>query len=562
MLHMLIEFSGSFRTSLLTIIFPLILFFYFYIVPTSIPIQSNITPPEGSSPSNYPSFVKTSNAPKSPQPAIPAHIQNPIKATECSAPSLFAEERDHVAEGISEMKKLGTAMYADPGKEVYAQNILMEDWDFLERWEQGETRYTKLIDKAMEKSNRARSRVERNKRLYSLETEEEWLEFMFEADDEDLPPLTKFAQSYIYERQHPKSCQAMDNDYGFVVMNKFPVDEAYGLGAVFQSVATFMSYSLRTGRTLVYTQNPPGQRFITESPECGRSLDCIFHKISPCSPYNSTIQGTNPKTVYLPATGENVPPPSYFQTNPDSVPPLLGYLLQREHPTMTQPAMKYWWRTQATAYIMRLNKQSLRHLYRLRTSNTMQHGLHVYPHPVTGELQHKKVPFTFPLGTSSASTRLKAAKSCWAVHVRHGDKGIEMALRPLESYLVPLQAAIVTNPLSALSNCAFISTEDPEVLEQIQDIHDLLPSFVKTRPFSGGFTYYWSGIYRMNDSPEGQLKGFTGEDGNGGWNGIKGTRTELTLQWLSQAVMQGEAAGWVGTRGVSQPALQTLATAK
>ncbi|RPA77734.1 hypothetical protein BJ508DRAFT_212629 [Ascobolus immersus RN42] len=403
-----------------------------------------------------------------------------------------------------------------------------------------------MLDNALKKQGRARTRVERNKRVYELETEEQWLEFIFEADDEDLPPLTKFAQSYIYERQHPQSCTKHPG--GLVIQNKFPVDKAYGLGAVFQSVATDLAYALRTGRTLVYTNNPPGQRFITPSPECGHSLDCIFHKISSCSPFNSTTLGDNPRNVYLPASGAHPPPPSYYETNPESIPPLLGYLLRRENPDITHPAMKYWWRTQAMAYVMRLNKKSLQHLYKFRTDSTKQHGIHVYQ-DASGQTKRKDVPFTFPLGASSSTRRFKADKSCWAIHVRHGDKSIEMALRPLESYLLPLQASIVTNPLSSLSNCAFISTEDPEVLEQIKDIHNLLPEFVKTRSVKSGFTYYWSDIFRINGSPEAQLTGFTGEDGNGGWNGVKGTRTELTLMWLGQAIMQGEAAGFVGTRG-------------
>src|SRR5690606_13330640 len=206
-------FLSSCRSSLLTIVFPFILFLYFYCIPTSVPISQPSLPAVS---------ISSPNTVSSTLPLQPQHTGPLLKEKqyECSTPSLFADEPDSAAENLNKMKKIGTMYQKDPAAEIFEQNISIEDWDFLEEWEQGDSQYISMIEKAMQRSNRARTRIERNKRVYKLETELDWLEFIFEADDEDLPPLTKFAQSYIYERQHPKNCKEHPN--GFVIQNKFP----------------------------------------------------------------------------------------------------------------------------------------------------------------------------------------------------------------------------------------------------------------------------------------------------------------------------------------------------
>lgn len=126
-----------------------------------------------------------------------------------------------------------------------------------------------------------------------------------------------------------------------------------------------------------------------------------------------------------------------------------------------------------------------------------------------------------------------------------------MRLVPFNDYVVRAEKFTEENPLGSWKR-AFLSTEDPNVIEQMKSMARVTPFL-----YSGSnarWTWYWSGIPSMfivrllqtqlteisglNTSPETQLREF-------------GNRTDLTIKWLLQLVMAIECDVFVGTRGVS-----------
>lgn len=371
-------------------------------------------------------------------------------------------------------------------------------------------------------------RMKRIRALYSLRTEADWLKFIEEGNSDGMAPFTKFAQKYIYEHQHPKNCEGKR----LLVMRKFPVDESFGIGAIAQAVGVNLAMALMTGRILVYDTPSPGSRFISDptSSTCGASWDCIFHKISSCKapprvkppspkpgdPLAPLIFADDAPVVYLPA--EQGTPALYFRTPSSTIPPLLHKLLRKMDPHITEAKMKYWWRAQAAAYVMRPNAVAMERLKTLRTDTSLNRGL------IVTEEGSTAVDMPFPLPDGS-----------WSMHVRHGDKGIEMGLVPFLQYASAAERYISENPLSS-QKIAFISTEDSEVVELAKKTSRVLSN--KLPSAQDGWTWYWSEIQRLNASPEDQLV-------------ASGNRTEMTLNWVFQLLTAVEADGFVGTKGVS-----------
>ncbi|EGX44419.1 hypothetical protein AOL_s00193g1 [Orbilia oligospora ATCC 24927] len=141
--------------------------------------------------------------------------------------------------------------------------------------------------------------------------------------------------------------------------------------------------------------------------------------------------------------------------------------------------LKYWWRAQAAAYIMRFNRNTSRRLKQFRLGeDTKQLGLHW---DVNGDPRNVDVPFPLPEGTIS-------------MHVRHGDKGSEMRLVPFNDYVVRAEKFSAENPLGNWKR-AFLSTEDPNVIEQMKTMARITPF-----SYSGSnsrWTWYWTDIPSM-----------------------------------------------------------------
>lgn len=327
-----------------------------------------------------------------------------------------------------------------------------------------------------------------------------------------------------------------------------------GLGAIVAAISTSLSVALRTDRILVYNvTNAPGTHFISPPADsngtnCGRSFDCIFLPLSNCTLPNVSIEtdADEPRVLAYPL--QTIAAQRYFMSHPHSLPAIFVEALKRYYlkmpgarpgnqlwDSMTFDATRYWWRSQAAAYIMRPKKTTMEHLASMRLNKAGRKGKYQLPLnrgwecPTENTPECKTTPMPFPLPRGSFS-----------MHVRHGDKGIEMKLVDLPRYVKAAEDFVKRNPLG-YSYTGFISTEDPNVLVEAKQLSLTYPK--PETPTEGWskpakWTWYWSDIPRLNVGPEEQLTRLGG-----------GNRTEMTLGWMLQLMIALEADGWVGTRG-------------
>jgi hypothetical protein len=228
-----------------------------------------------------------------------------------------------------------------------------------------------------------------------------------------LMALTKKTQRYIFEKQNPDDCEGQR----FLILNKSPGDDSFGLGAIIQRISDYLSVAIQTNSVLLYAEDSsPGEHFIQDPSDgaessCGRSFDCIFQKLSRC--HTNAQKGMDSKVQSIFARsdhddGVNVDAEAYLRKYGSPIPPIFEAALRLIQPDITAEMLKYWWRAQAAAYIMRLNGPAASRMKELRLGkDTKQMGIQW---GVDGQPQEVDLPFPMPEGTFS-------------MHVRHGDKG-------------------------------------------------------------------------------------------------------------------------------------------
>ncbi|CAF1423918.1 unnamed protein product [Adineta steineri] len=192
-------------------------------------------------------------------------------------------------------------------------------------------------------------------------------------------------------------------------------------------------------------------------------------------------------------------------------------LLQYTSVPLTPTAIKYWWRGQATAYILRLNTNSLAKIRQLRRDSSLHHGFTIGKN--SNGLENVAVPFPLPAHSFS-------------MHVRHGDKSSEMRLIPFREYVEEAEWFAKQNP-NSFHKSAFLSSEDPSVFEEAKNITSVTFDYGLTSP-NENWVWYMSKIKRMNSGPIQQLNAF-------------GSRHETTISWLLQLFISLECDGYVGT---------------
>lgn len=138
---------------------------------------------------------------------------------------------------------------------------------------------------------------------------------------------------------------------------------------------------------------------------CGQSLDCIFHKLTNCT-HADVVNSID--AVHFPWSTSV--PDVLLNTHPNSLPPILGMSLRLLFPDMTPDAEKYWWRSQAAAYVMRPNGAAMQRLRELRMDPKLHKGFSLLKGDDLASGEELKMPFPVPEGAFS-------------MHVRHGDKG-------------------------------------------------------------------------------------------------------------------------------------------
>jgi len=258
---------------------------------------------------------------------------------------------------------------------------------------------------------------------------------------EDVAYSSYYAQSEIWKHQHPANCSG----------KKFAVLEGpnSGLGSEWHQLGAMLAVALDWNRIAVWAIFRKSTWF--SGIHCGdppHSFACFFERLTNCTLSEEEVRragrGINSwrsmdsKTL---AEQKIVLISSSVARNYDfslvsHTPVRFSELLSHYH---EDP--KFWWRSQASTYMLRPN---------LPTLERMEMLLHDH-----------KPPLNVPHG-------------CISIHVRHGDKGHEMRLFKLASYITAAEDMLTSNAtLVRLTGdlkearkvrTIYLSTEDPKVI--------------------------------------------------------------------------------------------------
>lgn len=345
--------------------------------------------------------------------------------------------------------------------------------------------------------------------LYNLDDAKSWLEFMDSFDDDELPPLTKETQRWIWEKQHPDPATCKDLRY-FTAGTHIS-----GFGSSLHVAGWDLSNALEFGYIFVWNKDHQGAGALYADDGCGRGEDftnfeCFFERMSSCSYRDATDKNSVTHREQMerpPGTIVRLPhqPPTY----------LIKLLQERLSPAiLNEHFIKFWWRAQAAAYMLRLNKETSRAVMKLRLDQALHSGVY------TGASSNVNVKVPFPLPYPTVS-----------IHVRHGDKASEMELQPFKKYIDDLDWFLAENPFG-YQRQFFVSSEDDAVITEAKS----LGNYTKIQSErTHGWTVFSSNIDRVNGSPFQQLSQFG--------------KTKMTHQWILQLFMAIECDAFVGTRG-------------
>ena len=196
-------------------------------------------------------------------------------------------------------------------------------------------------------------------------------------NDGKLAPLTRWAQSFIHNHQHPAQC-----DRSRILISK---GRAAGFGSEMHVIGAHLAYAIQNNLVLVL--GPTSCSNFKVPHDCNKGCDCLFHPISSCGndigifddPTVETIEAHVGKETYMVDIFRDA--------------------LRSQIPSMTDGQIKYWWRGQSAAYLMRFNDVTINAIAALRHTQSM--------HYITNNMT---LPFPLPPGTISA---YEAATSSW-----------------------------------------------------------------------------------------------------------------------------------------------------
>ncbi|TPX60191.1 hypothetical protein PhCBS80983_g01956 [Powellomyces hirtus] len=343
-----------------------------------------------------------------------------------------------------------------------------------------------------------------------------WLDYLDTLDERGLAPLTKLAQRWIYEKQHPPKSDCKNR--------KFYVSEGterLGLGAYLHKQGWGLAAALEAN--LIFVMNPVGthEGVYDFADNCGTgshnltSLECFTQPLSSCTVEHAVV-GKNAQLfreadwVGVDLDGSGV---SFHKDSPPS------YLKNKlaEHYSgvkLTSAFYKVWWRGQSAAYLSRLNAAMSDDIRKARKDvevhRTWSHG--------TGGLPSNGIPYPMPAGTMN-------------IHVRHGDKGSEMTLIPFETYVASAERYSSENPQTAFKR-VFVSSEDPGVIDDAAKLPERNRRTL-TAP-DEQWQVFTSVIPRVNAGPYQQIHQYGS--------------TVMTKSWYLQLWMALECDAYFGTR--------------
>jgi hypothetical protein len=303
--------------------------------------------------------------------------------------------------------------------------------------------------------------------------------------DHKLSPLTRWTQSFIYNHQHPTTCNK----------DRLLISDGYmsGFGSEMHVIGTHLAYAIQSNLVLVLSPKSC-VNFRTPS-NCTQGCSCMLRPLTNCGQEMDIF--------------ENLSIPHIQNTNSYSdylVPDVIVKKLKEVIPSMTEHQIKYWWRGQSVAYLMRFNDQTMDAIYNLRRKLDL--------HYITGG---GSVPFPLPPGTISA-------------HIRGGDKYYEMTLVSAREFVEAVKKMILSMP-NSFSRVIFMSGDDQASIDEARKLtEEANMTFIYTRmPRPTGGHNINIASWRSSSAHDTSESSFYGH--------------------LMQLFMNLEADAWVGTRG-------------
>ncbi len=306
-------------------------------------------------------------------------------------------------------------------------------------------------------------------------------EFLIE---ERLAPLTRWTQSYIFKHQFVADCSKAR----ILICDGWP----QGIGSEMHVMGTVLAYAIENNFTMVLS--PQTCKFFTNAAICDKGCGCVFQPISNCE-YNDAIM----RDPNLPRVKGHKVNSSYLA---NLIPTVFRSALLSKIPSMTAQQIKYWWRAQSAAFLMRFNNETVRAVSNLRHNQSL--------HYFTGG---STLPFPLPSGTISA-------------HIRGGDKKKEMKLVAPARYVEAATELIQRMPNSFSSRTLFVSGDEERAIQESRVLAE------KER-----LPFVYTHIHRQIGGYH--LRNWTSKD-------------DVTANFyghLLQLLMCLEADAWIGTRG-------------
>jgi hypothetical protein len=450
-----------------------------------------------------------------------------------------------------------------------------------------------------------------------------------------LAPGTHAAQRLLHAHQHPATCGPPTK---FAV--SFGNDRAAGLGSNVHTATQHLAVAMELGRVFVWHQDAlamyaSGGAEDDCPPGTSGSAECFLLAPSSCTLADARAPGADTIDLRFGLAGKP------FGMHWTHVPRAMLALWRGERlavvvdaETQQPEQLKYWFRAQATAFLLRFNAHALAEMRRLRLGAAVRDAAgakaaadesedaYRFEKEMAARYRQRRrrlraaggggngaaadsgagpaaraagagagegaaggpaesdgaaaggpaesdgaaagvargaataaaegPPFPFPSGTVS-------------MHVRHGDKGVEMTLVPTINYWRAAEALVFDNPIALARRGAFISTEDGGAVEESRGLvtggggggggggSGTGGSAGEELVVGPGWRLWWFDVPRNNIDGRTQIEQFTksGGNGGGGAGGAGGALTppQLSRIWFLQLLMALECDAWVGTRG-------------
>jgi hypothetical protein len=311
----------------------------------------------------------------------------------------------------------------------------------------------------------------------------------------NLAPFTEETQAHLFQHQFPMTCEGQK----FLISHGN--DNSAGMGSHLHISGMHLGLALELDRIFIWGSNV-GVAY-TDIDTCNgkTNVECFFRSPSNCTLADAMKEGANTIEARYGLAAADYKIKYWF------TPTAFRSIWQMSGRPIGLHELKYWWRAQSVAFLARFNEESIALLKKLRTAQ----GKVV--HWPTDSQWAERMATSFPIERGAVS-----------VHVRHGDKQIEMALVEDFKYFDAAEKVVVNDPMGH-TRLAYVSTEDPAVMESAKKYNNSAWSFL------------WYDVPRINSNGIDQISKLGMPKGY------------LSHIWWLQLLMALECDAWIGTRG-------------